>query len=420
MGPDQNKLGRFWNELKRRKVLKTVAMYAPAAFVLLEVVDIITPPLGLPPWTLTLVIIIIAAGFPVTVILSWIFDITPEGVRKTNDLDPSSSGEQVTVQDRRKLRVSDVVIAILIIAVVVLAWPKIFNRDQLRNVRDEDGKISVAVMPFGNSTGDTLFNIWQDGFQNLLISNLSNSEELSVRKYQAINNVLENNVQLNFASLTPGLTKEISDKLDAKTMITGNILKAGHKIRINAQLVEAGSNEIYKTYQVDGNSEDELFAMADSLSAMIKNYIEIKNITDRYNSPELRGISYTTSSEAFKYYIHGLDAFKYIELESAVEWFSKAVEADSTFINAYVYAAYANLMFGSDRQAKQWCNLAYNKRNGLPTEEKLIVDQLNAYFNETPHEEIKYVKQLIEMDDKNPLYWHMLGFAHYKLMEYVV
>ena len=54
----------------------------------------------------------------------------------------------------------------------------------------------------------------------------------------------------------------------------------------------------------------------------------------------------------------------------------------------------------------------------MPLEEKLIVDQLNAYFNETPHEEIKYIKQLIELDRLNPMYWHMLGFAHYKLLEY--
>ena len=55
---------------------------------------------------------------------------------------------------------------------------------------------------------------------------------------------------------------------------------------------------------------------------------------------------------------------------------------------------------------------------GLPIEETLLLGHLNAYFNETPHEEIKYSKQLIDIDDLNPQYWHMLGFAHYKLDEY--
>ena len=80
-------------------------------------------------------------------------------------------------------------------------------------------------------------------------------------------------------------------------------------IRINAQLVDAETEEIYKTYQVDGDSENDLFILADSLSWMIKNYIEIKKISDQYNSPEIQGNSITNSSEAFKNYIRGWDAF---------------------------------------------------------------------------------------------------------------
>jgi tetratricopeptide (TPR) repeat protein len=75
-------------------------------------------------------------------------------------------------------------------------------------------------------------------------------------------------------------------------------------------------------------------------------------------------------------------------------------------------------MYGNNRQAKYWCKIAYEMRADLSTEETLMLDQINAYFFETPHDEIKYIKQLIEIDELNPLYWHELGFAYYKLFEY--
>ncbi|MBE9517133.1 MAG: hypothetical protein IMY68_01150, partial [Bacteroidetes bacterium] len=67
----------FWQELKRRKVIKAAAMYAATAFIIMEAAEIMLPRLGLPDWTVTLVIVILIVGFPITLILSWIFDITP-------------------------------------------------------------------------------------------------------------------------------------------------------------------------------------------------------------------------------------------------------------------------------------------------------------------------------------------------------
>ena len=93
--------------------------------------------------------------------------------------------------------------------------------------------------------------------------------------------------------------------------------------------------------------------LADSLSGMIKNFMEIKKISDEYNAPDIHGNLMTHSSEAFKHYIRGYDAYKFIELESAVDWFSKAIAADSSFIHAYVLSAYANLMNGNDVEARK-------------------------------------------------------------------
>ena len=343
----------FWLELKRRRVFRVIAMYAGAAFVIIEVTNNVVEPLGLPNWVPTLVILLLIIGFPVIAILSWIFDLTPEGVKKTVSIEDAADYQEAegVTGKRRKLKASDIVIAVLVIAVGILSYPKIFSKDSLKDARDQDGRISIAVLPFENLSGDTLYDIWQGGFQNLLISTLSNSEELAVRKYQAVNDILNNN-EINVASFSSALASDLADKLDTRTLILGNLLRAGTKIRINAQLVNAETEEIYKTYQIDGDSENDFFVLADSLSGMIKNYIEIKSISDKYNAPEVTRNLMTKSSEAFKYYIRGWDAFKYMELGSAIEWFAKAVEADSTFINAYVFGAYANVMYGRDWPAK--------------------------------------------------------------------
>jgi tetratricopeptide (TPR) repeat protein len=408
----------FLHELKRRNVFRVIAIYAGAAFVIIELINNVVDPLSLPVWLPTVVILLLIIGFPITAILSWIFDLTPEGVKKTESLEESAEDQEPSLAGRRRLKASDIIIAVLIIAVGILVYPKIFGSDKFEDARDTDGKVAIAVMPFENLSGDTLYNIWQGGFQNLLITTLSNSEELSVRKYQAVNDVLHDKKDVNLSSLSPSFINVLGQKLDTKTLILGNILKAGSKIRINAQLVDAETEEIYKTYQVDGDSENDLFNLADDLSRKIKNYIEIKKISDQYDSPEFQGNSMTNSSEAFKNYIRGWDAFKYVELESAVAWFTKAIEEDSTFINAYVFNTYANLMNGRTGSAKYWVNKAYEYRSVLAYEEKLALDQLYAYFYETPHEEIKYLKQMLEIDDLNPMYWHQLGFAYYKLFEY--
>jgi len=83
MPSKQNRLSQFWQELKRRRVIHVIIVYATAAFVIVELVNNVTEPLKLPEWTPTLVILILLVGFPLTIIFSWIFDVTPEGVERT-------------------------------------------------------------------------------------------------------------------------------------------------------------------------------------------------------------------------------------------------------------------------------------------------------------------------------------------------
>jgi len=413
-----NKLTQFWQELKRRKVIKVMAMYAATAFIIMEAGDIILPRLGLPEWTVTFIIVLLIAGFPITIILSWIFDVTPEGVKKTEPVLLAKKKETTPEPVKRGLRIGDGVIALLIVVVCILIYPKIFKRDKFEGIRDPDGRISISVMPFENLSGDTLYNIWKSGFQNLLITTLSNSAELSVRQYQTMHAILKSERNLNYASITSSVASELAKKLETKTFILGNILKAGNNIRVNAQLVDAETEEIYKTYEVDVNTEDDIFTMADSLSGLIRNYLEIKKLIEEYDSPVFHGSFHTNSSEAFEHYIHGYNAFMDSDWPTAAEWFSKAVETDSGFINPYVMMSFTYRLIRNDELAKYWCNMAYKKRDELPLKEKLMLEHLNAYYFKTPYERIKYLKQILDIDELNPTYWFFLGSAYFNIYQY--
>lgn len=396
-------------------MFRVVAMYAATAFIILEVVDIVSPALSLPPWTLTLVIVLLAIGFPLAAIFSWIFDITPGGIKKTELVKPTELKNAEQARSRRGMKVSDGIIGVLLLAVCILIYPEIFRNDKFEGIREPDGQISIAVMPFANLSGDPIYDVWQGGFQNLLIATLSNSEELSVRQYQAMTTILGSKKDISNSSITPSIASELALTLETRTFILGNILKAGNKVRINAQLVNAETEEIYKTYHVEGIGEESIFAMADSLSGLIKNFLEIENLMEQYDSPDFRGSFLTSSAEAFQYYIHGYEAFEATDYTSSREWFAKAIAADSSFISPYVALA---LMTYDRTQAKKLSMQAYRYRDDLPIKGRLMVDYLHAYFFESPYEQIKYLKQILEIEELNTLYWYLMGCAHYWIDQY--
>jgi tetratricopeptide (TPR) repeat protein len=382
MPRNPNKFSQFWQELKRRKVIKVIAMYAATAFIIMEAADIMLPRLGLPDWTVTFLIILLIVGFPITIILSWIFDITPEGVRKTESIEVTKEQEPSSVPVKRKLKASDVIIAVLVVVVVILAYPKIFGSGKSKIVKDPDGKISITVLPFENLTGDSLYYDWQAGIQNLLINSLANSKEISVRQPETMSNILSGIGKINYASITPSIGSEIALKLETNTFILGNILKAGTKIRISAQLRDASTQEIFRSYEVDGDSEDQIFKMADSLSNLLINFLEISVLEqDAYLFAKTH--SETKSAEAYKYYIQGIQMGYSAEFAEAIKLYNKALDRDSGFVSALV-----------------WLTVSY-LNNGQPDQARLIQERTEKHIEEAPlYERLYYYffKAILDKD----------------------
>jgi tetratricopeptide (TPR) repeat protein len=411
-------LTKFWLELKRRRVFSVVTAYAATAYIIIEVTNNLASPLHLPAWIPTIVILLLIAGLPVAIILSWIFDFTPQGIKKTESVQESEDKTTVVRPYKRRLRPSYALNAVLILVVIILAYPKIFKRDPLVKLRSSGERISVVVMPFQNMTNDTIWNIWQDGIQNELINSLSNSEELKIRQTESINGLIKSKGLTNYASITPSLASSFSQKLNAKVLIFGSIKQADTLIRVNAQLIDSKTEEVFKSFQIEGSSNEvNIFHIIDSLTMKVKNFLIISKL-EKEVAPDYRNSISTNSSEAYRYFVYGQNAFMKRDYPTAVKLYSRAISIDSNFLLAASMLPFAYANQGLYVQAKKWCLKVYEKREQMSIMQKAHTNWMYAFYFGTPFEEIKYLKQELEVDNQLPVHYYELGRVYNNLYQY--
>ena len=416
MARKTNSIERFWQELKRRKVFGVVTTYAATAYIIIEVTNNLVEPLSLPAWIAKLVILLLGAGLPIVAILSWIFDFTPQGIKKTVSIEESESKEIVAKPVKRRLRPSYILNAILIIAVIILAWPKIFRQDTIEKLRSSGERITVAAMPFQNMTNDTTWNVWQDGIQANLIASLTNSKELKVRQTETTNNLIQSKSFTNYASITPSIARNISQELDADVFIYGNINQSGSTMRLNAQIVDSKTEDALKSFQIDGTAENILHVI-DSLSVMVKNFLII-TVLEKEITQDFRPYISTNYSEAYSSFILGQRAYQKRDFPTATKWYLLALRSDTGFAEVAIWLSSAYSHQGLYNQAKELCLKVYEKKDQLRPFLKTWADWLYAVYFETPNEEIKYLRQILEFDDQQPLIYYILGYNFNELYQY--
>jgi tetratricopeptide (TPR) repeat protein len=301
------------------------------------------------------------------------------------------------------------VVAILIIAVII-AYPKIFKRNALDRLRASGERISVAVMPFMNMTNDITWNVWQDGIQDNLITSLSNSKELKVRQTESVTSLLQNSGLTNYASITHSVASAISQKLVAKVFICGSIKQADSTLQLNAQLVDSKTEEVFKSFQIDGSSK-RIIRIVDSLSLLVKNFLILSKLKEEV-SPDIRIYEYSNSPDAYRYFIYGNNAAYKRDYSTAVKMFLQAMAIDSDFIAAKIFLSMNYENQGLYEDAKKWCLKAYKRRDQMPRRYEIMTNWLYADIFETPQEANKYLKQYQELDDQLPIVNYLLGMEY--------
>jgi len=345
MPGNPNKLPQFWQELKRRKVVRVITVYSAAAFVILELVSIIGEPLKLPEWTLAMVIVLLCIGFIIAVILSWIYDITPEGIEKTRSAQKISEPAPEKPTRLQAWKIATYLSAVIIVALVML---HIISRSRESKNLTELEK-SIAVLPFRNDSPDTLNQFFIDGTMESIRNNLSKIDELSVIARTSVEQYRSNarNIIL------------IGKALNVSYILEGSGQKYGNKIRLTVQLINAKNGDHIWSRQYDKEIED-IFSIqseiAQSVASEIRSSItpEVKQRIEKEPTENIEAYNLYLQGRYF-YNMEGKEG-----LDRSLDFYKRALEIDSNYALAYsgMAATFTALATGGYFPRKEVMHLA--------------------------------------------------------------
>ena len=320
---------------------------------------------------------------------------------------------QKNLKRRNTFSLAGVMVMLMIMGITgYLVYSAIHNDERTDDLLSSDGRTSIVVMPFRNMTGDTTLNIWQESIQQGVISALSNIKELLIRQKESVNSLLQGDGHAAFASISPGIAGKISKKLLANLFVYGIIEKADNEIRIDAQLVDTKTKEVLKSFTVERPVGEEYFFQAiDTLSRRLANFLVISRLIK--DNPEWGRFQLSTNSpEALRYSIYGSKAREKGDFSGAVFWYSKSLEADSNFIDASFGLENAYVYLGNIDASKQLLIKNFSKRAGMNPKDQIYASWAYSFSFEAPEENIKYLKQLQEIDDQWPQPAYLLGIMY--------
>ncbi|MHA1543594.1 MAG: tetratricopeptide repeat protein, partial [Alphaproteobacteria bacterium] len=364
----------FFAELKRRNVVRVALAYAVVSWVILQFVDVIADPMSLPEWFQRVTIILLAILFPIVLIFSWAFEVTPEGVMKTRDVDKSKSLTHGTGQKINKL------IAVgFVLALGFIAYDKLIAPDGLVVNQVEAGQASIAVLPFTNLSGLAENDPFTNGLHDDLLTQLSKIESLKVISRTSV---------LEYRDTTKNM-KEIANELGVTTLMEGGIQRVGDRVRINVQLINAATDEHIWAETYD--REMTVANIFDVQSEIARNITTALKAT--FNPEEEARIAEvpTDNLEAYEAYLRGQSLFlgaiaDFSVLPPAEAEFKKAIELDPDFAQAWagLSLAYISQYWWSNRLetrrflplAKEAAEKALELKPGLPEGH----EALGAYF----------------------------------------
>lgn len=247
-------------ELQRRNVFRVGAAYLVVAWLLVEISDTIFPRLGLPEWTVTFVIALLLLGLPVALFLAWAYELTPEGVKPTRDVQLHESITRVT---GRKLDLS--IIAVLLVALGWFAWDKFGMGPQAPPpAAAGQAEASIAVLPFTDMSAAGDQEYFGDGLAEEILNLLAGVRELKVSGRTSSFSFKGKDVPI----------PEIGRALGVAHILEGSVRKSGDRVRITAQLVKAEDGFHLWSETFDRQMED-IFAIQDEIADAIANALQL-------------------------------------------------------------------------------------------------------------------------------------------------
>jgi TolB-like protein/Tfp pilus assembly protein PilF len=310
------RLNKFLSELRRRSVFNVGAAYLATAWLSVQVVADIGPMLEFPPWVPRFVLGALALGFPVALVLAWIYELTDQGLRKTTEVDQH---ESLRPAFGRTLNV-------ILIVSLTMALGYFFWESRIAVDSPAEGSIdSVAVLPFRDFSASQDQAHFAEGMAEELLNALSRLPDLKVAGRSSA---------FSFAADTPDL-RAVGERLGVSHLLIGSVRTAASRLRVSAQLIRASDGFQIWSRVFDREAAD-VFAVQDEIAELVVEALRIGGETDK--QVDLRQRPRTADLHAYDRYLLGryqLALRTAPSLESAVLHFREAIDHDPAFSPAW-------------------------------------------------------------------------------------
>jgi TolB-like protein len=320
----------FFGELKRRNVYKVAVAYLVAGWALAQGLAQVLPVFSIPNWVIQLLVVLIVMGLPVALGLAWAFELTPEGLKRTEEVD-----EAAAVRHKKRAWIYVVIVGALVS--IGLFFLGRYSAAPTQNAAVDTSVKSIAVLPFENLSDDKQNTYFADGVQDQILTNLGRVSDLRVISHTTVR---------QYKSGVPRNLREIGKQLGVTHILEGSVQRADDRLRIAAQLIDARTDSQIWAETYDRTAAD-LFAIQSELAESIVAQLQAKLSPEQKADIEARP---TQDLVAFELYLRAkqiIDSYLIADdvraaLLSALQSLDQSIKRDPDFVSAYCYIARAN------------------------------------------------------------------------------
>ena len=327
------KIDNFFSELKRRNVYKVAVAYAVVAWLLIQVATQVFPFFEIPNWAVQLVVLVLVIGFPIATVLSWAFEMTPEGIKREAEVDRAKS---IPRKAGRKLTALVVLLAALAAGLMVFRFLRsqpALEKEKPTSLAAEIDSKSIAVLPFENLSEEKANAYFADGIQDEILTRLSKIADLKV---------ISRTSTQRYKSAPENLP-EIARQLGVAHILEGSVQKQGDAVHVTVQLIKAATDSHVWADSFDRKLTD-IFSVESEVAKAIADQLQVQ-LTGR--EKEVIAAKPTDNPEAYDAYLRGLaytmktqnTPANYL---GAQKHFREAVRLDPKFALAWALLSYVD------------------------------------------------------------------------------
>ena len=318
----------FFAELKRRNVYKVAVAYAVASWLLIQAASILFPTFEAPSWVMKVLVVLLGLGFALAVFIAWAFEMTPEGMKRTEDVSPD---EVIPQWSKRKF--AALIVGVVVIAGGLLAFQLL--RAPRSAITSKSNNKSIAVLPLLNESGDPKDEYFSDGLSEELIAALAQIKDLKVIGRSSSFRFRERKEE----------SKTIGEKLGVATLLEGTVRKQGERVRIVAELVNAADGIELWTRTFDRELKD-IFAVQQEIAAAVASSLKVTLLGSDERSSTQPATGNTQAHNAYLLGHYHTQRGNLEDYRKAVGYFDQAIRLDPDYALAYAERSEAFTLIG--------------------------------------------------------------------------